>query len=1005
MGMNARLIVEHLRSHPWLSPIALRERWREAAGGHQQGDNRPHLEAALAWLCRAQDTAGGGFARGYSLYWHPYFRARGWQPAYPETTGYIIPTLYQAADQLGRPELLERAEQAARWKIDVQLPSGAVQGGVIGEPVSPAVFNTGQALLGWLTALGRTGDARFADAVLRAGRFLVDALGDDGFWRKGHSRFAMPGKALYNAQTAWALAEAGTRLGEPAFVAAARHHFQSVIALQHPDGWLPECCLDDPEHPLLHTLAYAVRGLLEGGNLLRDEQLLAGAGRAAASLASRVRERRLYGGPLRRRMGSSGEMELPYRAGPDGEQLDPALSPHQGSELARARPTRDRVPEAHAEPDLSQPRAARRHQGIGASEWELRPLRGPELGHEVLRRCADPRRAAGVRSDSGSLRGYRPRVRAANALILGDEPRIVVNVARSLARVGARVTVGKLAPAVRALPSRAIARYVRVPIRPDNSPLGAEALVALVRDHRFDVVVPCSDTALRLIRVGYADLSAVALLCCPDPDAIGRVLDKSTTLALATRCGIATPQEREVDSVSALAGRLPDIRFPVVAKPRSKEEQSRFKTLTISELSQLRELMSEDPDFGRRNLIQEFVPGHGVGVAMLFDGTRMLVGFQHRRLREYPVEGGVSVQAISEPVDAVLGEMAIRLLQEVRWQGVAMVEFRWDPVRKRAVLMEINGRYWGSLPLAIRAGVDFPRLELEWRRGAPPGPSIPYRAGTTMVWVRGMLLRIGQVVRRAVPSSTRPPSILGDLRVVAGVLTHPARDALWSAADPVPSVLEVLVTAGAAAAGLMKSVVRRLLPEHLAALFSAMRRVRPGARGTYLALRLRHWFGRPVRIEAQRWRGAKTMVFVCHGNIMRSAFAAARLRQLLGCSEPQMEVESAGVWAQAGKAAEPAARQAAAAFGVNLDDHRATPLTTETVSRADIIFVMDLFNLADVLARFPQARGKTQLLAGLGESEDEIADPYGRDVGGVSTAFSQIDRALETLLQQLHHGI
>ena len=289
-GVKVALIIQHVRSRPWLSATAVLERLREAAGGHQPGENRAHLEAALSWLCKAQDCAGGGFARGYSLYWHPYFGARGWQPAYPETTGYIIPTMYLAADQLGNTELLERAEQAAKWKMGVQLPSGAVQGGVIGEPISPAVFNTGQALLGWLTALERTRDARFADAARRAGRFLVEMLGDDGFWREGHSRFAMPGKALYNAQTAWALAETGTRLGEPDFVSAARHHLQSVVELQHPDGWLPECCLNDPVRPLLHTLAYAVRGLLEGGNLLRDERVLDGAHRAAASLARRVRE-------------------------------------------------------------------------------------------------------------------------------------------------------------------------------------------------------------------------------------------------------------------------------------------------------------------------------------------------------------------------------------------------------------------------------------------------------------------------------------------------------------------------------------------------------------------------------------------------------------------------------------------------------------------------------------------------------------------------------------------
>lgn len=282
--------IRRVRSQPWTSAVAIGERWQEMLGGHPEVAHRLHLEAAVEWLCRAQDAARGGIARGYSLYWHPYFGARGWQPAYPETTGYIIPTLYQAADQLGRPELEERAERAARWEIAVQLPSGAVQGGVIGESVSPAVFNTGQVLLGWLAALARTGDARFADAALRAGRFLVRALGDDGIWRKGHSQFAAPSKALYNTRTAWALAEAGMRLDEPTFLVAARRHFHAVAALQDADGWLPECCLDDQARPLLHTLAYAVHGLLEGGNLLHDEELLARARGAAAALTSHVRE-------------------------------------------------------------------------------------------------------------------------------------------------------------------------------------------------------------------------------------------------------------------------------------------------------------------------------------------------------------------------------------------------------------------------------------------------------------------------------------------------------------------------------------------------------------------------------------------------------------------------------------------------------------------------------------------------------------------------------------------
>src|SRR5207302_1041282 len=165
-------------------------------------DHAPHLTAALAWLCRAQDATGsGGISRGYSLVWDPYFELRGWQPAYPETTGYIIPTLLVAARRLGRPDLKERALLAARWEIDIQLESGAVQGGVVGQEIAPAVFNTGQVLFGWLAAFQETGDTQFAEAAHRAAGYLVRALDVDGIWREGTSAFADAEATLYNART------------------------------------------------------------------------------------------------------------------------------------------------------------------------------------------------------------------------------------------------------------------------------------------------------------------------------------------------------------------------------------------------------------------------------------------------------------------------------------------------------------------------------------------------------------------------------------------------------------------------------------------------------------------------------------------------------------------------------------------------------------------------------------------------------------------------------------
>lgn len=282
--------LRRIRAHPAFHPGAVGEALRERLGwGVVNGDHRAHLNAAVEWLVRSQDvTPDGGFARGYSLVWSQYFRDKGWQPSYPETTGYIIPTFFAAAHHLGRPELASRAERAADWEIEVQLPSGAVQGGVIGQGRSPAVFNTGQVMLGWVCALNESGDERFARALRGSARYLLGVMDEDGVWRKGNSRFARDDSTLYNTRTAWALAETGAALEEPEFLMAAAKNLRWAAGRQSTNGWLPDCCLADPHVPLLHTTAYAIRGLLEGGRVLEDERLIACAALASEHLAEKV---------------------------------------------------------------------------------------------------------------------------------------------------------------------------------------------------------------------------------------------------------------------------------------------------------------------------------------------------------------------------------------------------------------------------------------------------------------------------------------------------------------------------------------------------------------------------------------------------------------------------------------------------------------------------------------------------------------------------------------------
>jgi predicted ATP-grasp superfamily ATP-dependent carboligase len=137
-------------------------------------------------------------------------------------------------------------------------------------------------------------------------------------------------------------------------------------------------------------------------------------------------------------------------------------------------------------------------------------------------------------------------------------------------------------------------------------------------------------------------------------------------------------------------------------------------------------------------LVQERVEGHGVGVfVLLWDGgLQGVVG--HRRIREKPPSGGVSVVRDSTIVEPGLLRQSLDLLEELQWErGVAMVEYRVEPESGRTWLMEINGRFWGSLQMAIDAGVDFPALLLSCCEGNTAQEAVIGRPGVRTRWLLG----------------------------------------------------------------------------------------------------------------------------------------------------------------------------------------------------------------------------------------------------------------------------
>ena len=171
-------------------------------GTHKIVRNEIHLKAAAEWILRAKEaTPDKGVSRMYSL-------LNGWGPSYPETTGYIIPTLIEYGKKVSDPKFSIAALEMADWEIEIQLDCGGVMAGTIdADPVVPTIFNTGQNLFGWMAAYRETDDEKYLKAAIKAASWMADVQDGTGCWTKFHSPFAKYQINTYNVRSAWGMYE------------------------------------------------------------------------------------------------------------------------------------------------------------------------------------------------------------------------------------------------------------------------------------------------------------------------------------------------------------------------------------------------------------------------------------------------------------------------------------------------------------------------------------------------------------------------------------------------------------------------------------------------------------------------------------------------------------------------------------------------------------------------------------------------------------------------------
>jgi protein-tyrosine-phosphatase/predicted ATP-grasp superfamily ATP-dependent carboligase len=564
-------------------------------------------------------------------------------------------------------------------------------------------------------------------------------------------------------------------------------------------------------------------------------------------------------------------------------------------------------------------------------------------------------------------------------LVLDAECNAATCVVQSLGREGHIVHLGGLSEGPFSFRSRYVVRSFHYPSPLESRTAFLAWFIAHLGRESYDYILPLSDITLYPLR----SLSPRPLsLVLPPEESFEWFFDKAKTLELARWCGVPTPSTRLLPSREDF-----DVRdfsdFPYFVKlTRSKiwvgdlghDLEARLAR-TPHDLS---EAVSKLNRYGPV-LVQSYESGDGVGIELLCDRGRVLLSFAHQRIHEYPLTGGGSTYRVSIPIPPALFSASERLVREANWTGVAMVEFK--KAGEGFSLMEVNGRFWGSLPLSYRSGVDFPCALIDLLEGRTVHHLSAYRTGvrsrrfsTDLSWFKRNL-----VADRSDPyTKTRP--LARTLLEYGGFLT--GRDhwdhAAWS--DPGPILAEMRVSLGKNIADLLSRGLGLL------------------AKKTGPA-RSRFRLAKILKNPELRTRPARVLV-VCYGNICRSPLVERLLRQSL--DPGRVEARSCGFIKREGRTSPEDYLLIALEAGVDLSAHRSSAISPDAVSWADVILLMDRQNWKMMRDYSQESAEKVLWLGGWAqERAGEIPDPYGKDPEEMGRLVGIMAEATEAFARDL----
>ena len=444
-------------------------------------------------------------------------------------------------------------------------------------------------------------------------------------------------------------------------------------------------------------------------------------------------------------------------------------------------------------------------------------------------------------------------------LVLGGSARSGLTVVRSLGRKGIQVHLGWCPLDSIATFSRYTTKAHILPEYREGDSHWLSALIEVLEREKFDLVIPTSDGSMLPLIKKRSTLERIVKLAIPSDEAFFCAYRKNETVELCRRLQVPIPRQIVVSSQEGLSELDSGWNFPLVIKPVSSKiiMGTKIVEVAVTYANSKGELFSKLKSIlpVTAVLIQEYFAGIGVGVELLADGGKILCVFQHERVHE-PIYGGGSTYRKSTPLNLKLLNCTEKLISALKWTGVAMAEFKYNKSTDEFALIEINGRFWGSLPLAVAAGMDFPYYLYEFLVEGRKQFDRSYKIG---IYCRNLRADFGWFRQNLV---TRPSKYNNALP-------------LW---ELLPEVFNIMT---------MRERSDTFVSDDLRPGFKEIGFIFRKIRNKLHRIFLKCWLALPQaknlqqkRIRRRSKRARISICFVCKGNICRSPFAEFYLEKI-----------------------------------------------------------------------------------------------------------------------------